>query len=89
MQGAKMKKSSGQRWCGVWSIAPPLQLINRAQIGKKGLKMLLRGSILQNFLTQGKGTSLSLDHIHAQSRPFGPRCVGHNNIQTLAPFEIL
>ena len=47
---------------------PRLQLVKRAQIGKSGLKMLLRWPNFQNFPTQQKaGTSLSLDPIPAQS----------------------
>ena len=58
---------------------------NSKNYEKSGLKTHLRELIFQNFLTQGKGTSLSLDPIPAQTRPYGTRCVSHSIFQISPP----
>ena len=58
---------------------------NSKNYEKRGLKTHLRGLIFQNFLTQGKGTSLPLDPIPAQTRPYGPRCGCHSILQISPP----
>ena len=93
----------GQRG-GVRSLAPPLfanlvpilfvpppSAYQKTQIDKKWSENASERVNLKIFLPRGKDTSLPLDPIPAQSRPFRPCCVGHNNSFKISPppLEIL